>query len=1014
MKKLSTLFGLMFLVISFAYSQRTITGTITDGNDPLIGATVKVQGESMGTITDIDGKFTLSVPDGTTEIVVSYTGFETQTVNIAGRSDIDVVLSEGILIDEVVVMGYYSAKREQLTGSAVQLEKEKIEQIPVSSVDRILQGKVAGLTFAGESGTPGASGNIRIRGISSITTGNEPLYVVDGVPVANYNYGTGASSTFTSLSSMNPNDIESVTVLKDASAIAAYGARGTNGVIVITTKSGKRGKTKFNLNSSYGVSNDAWDGPQVLTADQQVELLGDAIFNTYGESEGFTREEAIDFGRENLYNTNAEIYDWIDAGKPVHDWAKEITNVNAPRYDVNLSASGGGEQFDFYATLGYLDQEATVVGGAYKRYNAGLRLTYDVAERIKFSTNNTYSNGLQDALLEQSAYFSSPRAAKFFTSPANAPRLEDGTYNFGFNFNPLHVAENDIDNSIISRISTNNALTWDIPIEGLKFTTRYTIDQTSGDLKQYRNRIHGDGASVEGSAFRRWRRFTNSVFQNNLTYNWQLGGDHNFSFQAIQEYQQEHLHYLSAYAEGFSTDGLTNLDQAGSPQSTNSSFDDWYVASYTGLLNYNFGNRFVFNATLRREGNSRFDRENRWGNFYAVGAGWNIHEEAFIRDGSLGNVFHFLKLRGSLGTTGNSNIGLNRYQATLGYNADYGGQAAIYPANFGTKDLTWEKANNYEVGVDFGLMNRITGSFSYYLRQTYEMLLDDPLPLSSGFTSQTRNLGEMDNSGIEIELSADIVKTRDFTFTIGGNLGTNKNEVTGMPLLDEESGDLKTITGRFTRVEVGHTVNEWYIRKFAGVDPQTGLNTWYINGVDGETTDNYNDAEKGWQGTSALPTKTAGVFLDLKFKNVSLSASGYYAGGHQVYESWTRYTNGTDLWPLWFNGVTELMDRWQQPGDVTRISRFEFGTKPWRDFSKYLYDGDYFRVKDVTLGYDFNGAALQNMGIGNAKIFVRGTNLFTWVKDPNMKYDPEVPIHGFTELTTPPVKTILGGININF
>ncbi len=1009
-----SLFTLSFVLFSTTVlaQSRTVTGTVTDElGEPVIGATVRAEGiADVATITGVDGEFALDVPEGVENLIVSFVGMGTRTVPITGGNIAVSLAAESEFLDEVIVMGYYEAKREQLTGSAVQIGSGELEQLPVSSVDQALQGKVAGLTFSSESGTPGAVGNIRIRGISSINAGNEPLFVVDGVPISNYNYaGTGATSTFSGLSSLNTNDIESVTVLKDASAIAAYGARGTNGVIVITTKTGaKDGKTKFNFSSDYGISNDANDGPYVLTAAQQEELLGDAIFNTYGAQYGFSRGEALDFGRANLYNTNSEIYNWIDSGRPDINWSKAITNYDAPRYQANLSASGGGEKFDFYGTLGYNNQDATVIGGGYKRVNGGLRLGFDLSEAFRFETNNTVSNGIQDGLLEQSAYFASPRAAKFFTSPAIPIYNDDGTLNQNVFFNPVYIEKHNIKDNQLTRILTNNQLIWSTPIENLTFATRYAFDHAAADYKEYGNRIHGDDADVDGSAYRSWDKITGHTFQNSLDYFNTLGENHNYSIKLLQEYQKEDQHFLSAYAEGFAADNLTNLDNAGSPQSTNSSFYDSYNAAYMAMVNYDFKDKYILNTMYRREGNSRFDKETRWGDFWSVGAAWNIHEEGFLTT----DVIDFLKLRASVGLTGNAGIGLNTYQSKLGLDADYDGGAAIYPSTFGSAGLGWEKAMNYEGGVDFGLFDRVEGALSYYQRRTFDMLLNDPLSRTTGFASQLVNIGKMRNSGIELELDVDAVKTDDFLFSIGGHLATNENEVTFMPL--DPLGEKKTITGRFTKVEEGHTVYEWFIRKFAGVDPDTGVNTWYINGVDGETTTDYSAAKKAYQGESALPTLTAGINTNIEYKGFSLQANGAYAGGHKVYESWTRYTNGTDLWPIWFNGVSELMDRWQKPGDITRISKFEFRTKPWRDFDKYLYDGDYFRLKNVTLGYNFPTDFLGNVGINDVKIFIRGTNMWTVVKDDRMKYDPEVAINGFTSLTTPPVKTFLGGINLNF
>lgn len=1012
-RQFTLLFSLLFVsLITFGQS-RVVTGNVTDENgDAAIAATVKVTGSETGTVTDLNGDFSLEVPENAESVTISYIGMQTQVVPIT-EGDLDVVMVAGDnFLDEVVVMGYYETNREQLTGSAVQVSSEDIEQVPVTSVDQALQGKVAGLTFSGESGTPGATGAIRIRGISSITAGNEPLFVIDGVPMTNNNYGGGTGSvsndgqsSFTALASINQNDIESITVLKDASAIAAYGARGSNGVIVITTKKGSTGKTSFNFMSSYGVSNDATEGPQILTADQQLELQKDAIFNTFGEAYGFTKDQALEFGANNNL-----LYFGPD-GYTNTDWADVITNEDAPLYEANLSASGGDEISNFYANFGYLNRDATVIGAEYERLTGALRYTRDVTENVTFNTNNTLSYGKQDGGLEQSAYFSSPRAAKYFTPSYEPVFNEEGNYNFNASYNPVWVQENDIHDNKLTRIMSNNSINWNTPIAGLDFTSRYSIDYSLNDYKNFGNRTHGDYQDVNGGSFRRNSSYRNKVFQNTLNYIFDLDGSHNFGINVIQEYQSQKTDNLSAYAEGFAADGLTNLDQAGSPQNTNSSFSDWYIASYTGVVNYDFNDKYVLNGSFRREGNSRFNADRRWGNFWALGAAWNIHQEEFMET----DMIDFLKLRGSFGKTGNANVGLNQFQATLGYDADYDGAAAVYPAVFGNDELGWENANNYEAGLDFGLFNRLNGSFSWYQRDTYDMLLNVPLSLTQGFTSQTRNVGDMTNQGIELELNVDAVQTEDFQFSIGGNLATNDNEVT--TLAKDALGEEINITTTKQRVETGHHVYEWYLPTWAGVDPQTGLDTWYVEGMDGETTSTFANAQRSFQGASFLPTLTAGINANINYKGFSIAANGYYAGGHKVYEEWHRYTNGTDLYPILYNGVSSLMDRWQEPGDITRISKIEYTGKPWQRHSKFLFDGDYFRLKNLTFGYDLPSDFLSGLGIQNAQIFLRGTNIYTKVKDENLVYDPEIQISGdpgSTELTNPVPKSFIGGVNIKF
>lgn len=1015
MKKLSLLLFALLLFSGAMLAQRSVSGTITDESGiPLIGANVIVKGTTTGTITDFDGTYSVTMPDDIDVLVISYAGYTTKEVDTEGQTIVNVTLAEGLQLDEIVVTGYGTKKKSEITGSTVNLGADRIESMPVATIDQVFQGQVPGLVFNSDSGTPGSTTDIRIRGVSSITAGNEPLFVIDGVPVINDNISsTSAGSSLSMLSSLNANNIESITVLKDASSTAQYGARGANGVIVITTKSGTKGKTKFDFSATYGVSNDATPGPTVLTAAEREELFYESVYNTFGETYGLENVEAAgEFARANT-SYGAAYQRWIDAGRPEADWAEAITNKNAPMSQYNLSASGGTEDYTFFASGGYYGQEATVIGSDFERLNGQLNFSKSLTPNIRFNTNNTASYTYQDGLLENSAYFSSPRTAKFFMSPLDQPYDADGNLNTNLGLpNPLYIAQNNIDDSKFTRILTNNSITWDTPIPNLSYTGRANIDYQVYNYKNYWNPIEGDGEGSNGYA---WQTYTNNrtlVIQNLVNYYLSLGTNHGIDLTALQEWQNNDRYYLSADGESFSDVGLTNLSSAGNPTSAFSTFTDWAIASYMASAKYSgFQGKYILDATFRREGNSRFSRDYRWGNFWSVGAAWNLHRESFLQNS---RVISDLKLRFAYGISGNGSIGLNQYQALLNFDSDYNGEGASYPGSFGNEFLTWETNHSLDLGTDFGLFNnRINGSFSYYRRESKDLLLDVPLSLTTGFSDQTRNIGRMENKGIELELDFALVRSNDFNLTIGGNIATANNQV--LELAKDLNGEEITITNVYQRVETGQPVYGWYMPTWAGVNPETGNEEWYINGVDGETTSNFNQAERVFQGGSAIPKLTSGMNFHVDYKGVFIDATGYYATGHKVYEAWHRYTQGTDLYPTaLYQGLNTILDRWQQPGDETRFGKIEYTGRPWQRHSKFLYDGTYFRLKFVTVGYDFDPGLLNNVGISNLRLFARGTNLFTWVKDPYLLYDPEVDAGGETSLTTPPVKSMIVGLNIKF
>jgi TonB-linked SusC/RagA family outer membrane protein len=901
-----------------------------------------------------------------------------------------------------------------MTGSAVQVKSDEISQFPVTSPDQVLQGKVAGLYMGTTSGIPGSTQNITIRGRSSITAANAPLYVIDGVPVNNSGLQQStARSTFSPLANINPENIESITVLKDPSSTAPYGARGTNGVIVITTKKGKAGETTSTIATTYGIQNDAIEGPVMLTAAEREMLFYESLYNTFGESEGFTLDQAGQFYQNNVRRFRSDYLDWNERGRKETRWADYITNSNAPIQTLDFSTSGGNEKTTHFLSVGYLKQEATVIGSEFDRFSGSLNLGTTILPGLKINTTNSFSHAKQGAVLEQSAYFASARAVKFFAPPTSGPFNEDGSYNFnidGGNYNPLWLAKEDIADGLASRFTTNNTLSWTTPIPNVIFKSTFGADLQLYRLKTFSNRVHGGSVEEKGTAFVAQINRTNYTFQNSLNYTAALN-DHNFNVTLLQEFQKNRTFLTDASGENFAADGLTNLDSAGKPTGAGSSFSDWGVASYLALFNYNLNSKYLLNSSFRREGSSRFPTDSRWGNFWSVGVGWNAHNEAFMDNVGFVNS---MRLRSSFGRTGNAGIGLNTYQSSLSFSTDYGGEAAIFPSSFGNPNLRWEVADSYEVGVDFGLFdNRLSGAINYYYRETKDMLQEVPLSRTTGFEDQNQNIGRMYNKGLEFEFSSTLVDNGDLTIGLNGNISTNKNRV--LELAKDGNGDEINITTATRQVKTGHTVYEWYMVSYAGVNPDNGNRWYYTDETKTEKTENFSHAQRVFQGSGAIPTLTAGLALNLNYKGFFLNAQANYTGGHKLFEEWTRYTNGPNRWSLQFyNGINKLLNRWQKPGDITNVPKVTYSAPPWRRHSQFLYDGDFIRLRDVTFGYNFNQNIVEQLSLDQLRIFVRGVNLYTWVKDKGLVYDPEVGRSGFIDMSNPPTQNLIFGINLKF
>lgn len=1016
--------GILTLLLAFVVQvslaqEKKISGTVSDESGPLPGVTVFLKGTVQGTETDFNGKYTIKAETGSI-LSFSFVGMKTVEKTVGGGSTINVTLESANVLEEVVVTGYKQESRGEITGAVSKVDSELLKTVVTPSVEQALQGNVAGLNVVASSGTPGATANIRVRGISSINADNNPLYVVDGVPIVNDNLAVHAQySTMSPLAAINSDNIESVTILKDASSTAQYGARGANGVVVITTKSGKAGKTNFSLETLWGVVNDAVEGPTFLTNAQRLELASEAFSNVY--SKNFpTKADA----EKHILAKIPLFKAWNENGRPESNWKDVLRNKDAVTHQVNFSASGGGDRHNFYVGLGYNKQEGTVINTDFERLSGNVNFSRDLTKKLRFSTTNLASNSVQNGFLEGSAYFESPRAASFFINPLRMPYNKDGSFaKIGGSLpNPLIISRDNLYRNIFTRILSNNSLVWDIG-HGFSAGTNLGIDYQIYHFRNFSNRNYGYGADTGGEVYQSHRNNVTYTTQNYIDYNLNLNEDSKIDFKLLQEYQFNKSYFLDAEGRGIAGDELVNLNTTAKPISVGSSFRDWYIAGYLAMAKYSFKSKYIIDLSVRREGNSRFGKDNRWGNFFAVGAAWNIHRESFLENTVVSN----LKLRASYGLSGNANILTNQYAPLIYYTRAYGGRAAASLGTYGNEDLTWEKSQNVEAALEFGFLNnRISGSLGYFQRKSYDLLLRVPLSRTTGFTSQYMNLGALTNSGLEADFKFKIIATKDFKFDLGGNVGTLKNKVT--ELAKDPNGKERTVTTAISKIETGHPVREYHMRTWAGVNPQTGVDEWYINGVDGEKTPDFNKAKRVYQGANAVPTLTAGLNLNLEYKGVFLSASGFYSGGNKIYEGWHRYLNApTSNAVLGFNGFNTILDRWQKPGDNTRYPKMILGDNGWQRHSKYLYDGDFMRLRSATLGYNLPAEAIKNTGFSGVRMYLTGNNLLTWVKDKNLLYDPEVLYDeivvgsssgaqrpGETGLGAPPTKSISLGLTVKF
>ncbi|MGS4345478.1 SusC/RagA family TonB-linked outer membrane protein [Myroides odoratus] len=1012
-----TLVLFMALFVQFSFAQeKTLKGVVTEDGFPLPGATVVIKGTTMGTQTDLDGNYSIKVKEG--EVVsFSFIGLKDVTYKVGAANTYNVTMTAvEDMLEEVVVLAYGQVKtKNQVTGNAVAIKGDAVAATPMASADQALQGRVAGLQMSASSGSPGAKQNIRIRGRNSMTATNEPLYVIDGIPMYDGDFSGGNSDTdspSTSLSllaTINPADIESMTVLKDAGATAVYGARGTNGVILITTKRGKTGETKFSFGTRVGFQRNAVKGPRLLSSNEKEEIFLDGVYNTFGTRKegGFAREETAAFALAN-FSKSGNYGNWIAAGRPDNDWGDYVKNQDAPLTSINFSATGGSERHNFYASLSHDKIESTVIGSDFRRIGASLSFMQKINDKIEFNTSIKVTNTKQNGISEGGAYFSNPNYIKLVMNPWNPLYNEDGSYylpNSGYH-NVVYTTKYNETLNDVTRVINSNSISYAIT-DNLKFTSSMAIDYTLADFSDYRNPIHGDGKNYDGTAAKAVRSNFNYVAQNGLDYKFYIGDDHQFNTKVLVEYQKSKRRFLEGSGQ-IILEGFNSLAAAAANKDAAYEFLDDANLGYVGIINYNYQNRFLVDLTGRREGSSKFT--DRIGYFYSVGGAWNMHLENWMANQSTISTMRF---RGSYGTNGNSQINPNQYvrRADIG---SYDGEATLVPVQIGGP-IGWEKQEKMDFGFMLGLFeDRLSLGATYFESKTSDLLYKKSLSRMSGFESQMMNMGAMNNRGVELEFNVDIIRSKDFNLSVGANFGTVRNRITEMPVIDGvEMADYKSYTADVK----GHAVAEWYMPTWAGVDAQTGQPMWYDE--NNQKTSIYKDAESRFQGASALPKFTGGANLHVDYKGFYLDGMFTFAGGHKVYEQYSFKTAGTTSALVSSNASSQMLDRWQKPGDITDVPIVEYTATGGNEYftspsTRFLHDGDYIRLRNVALGYNFDSAFTRTLNLDGVTLSVIGTNLWTWVKDSGLKYDPEVDATGYVSVATPPVKSIVFSVNVKF
>jgi TonB-linked SusC/RagA family outer membrane protein len=997
---------------SEAFQQQVeISGTVTDAEtgDPLPGVNIVVQGTTTGATTDMDGNYSIEAPADAT-LVYSFVGYQQQSLRVRGRQEIDVALRQSVTeLEEVVAIGYGTAKKSDLTGSVSSIRSEDLEEAAsMTSIDQGLGGKIAGVKVTQTSGRPGSAVSIRIRGSGSLQGGNEPLYVIDGVPM--YSEGFGPGNKLSALSTLNPQDIESMEILKDASATAIYGTRASNGVVLITTKGGEAGRDEVTVNASYGTSRITRK-IDVMEALEYAELTNKAYTND---------------GMDPYYDEArmAEIRE-LDPGT---DWQDELYRI-APTQNYNVRFSGGDEKTTYSVSGNFLNEEGIAINTGFKRYSGRANLTRNISEKFTVSTHMNVTK-IFSTLMNEGGVHNSPAAGALVMSPIMPVYTdkEKGEYTMknvpGRNIhNPVATLQEETREYETTRLFGDlNAEYKIIPELTAKVKLGYDLSSGRRDLFTPSNiyaGINGASGSINSNKTNNW------LNENTLTYDKEINENHSLTALGGFTMQKNVWEYVSASSEQFPTDNLREnaLNMATVYTSPNSNRTEWTLMSYLGRIKYNMMDKYLVTLNARIDGSSRFGEKNKWGYFPSGAFAWRLSQEDFINNL---DVFDNLKLRMSYGITGNQEIGLYNSLSTMGtQNYTFGDRlvTGIVPNKMPNPDLKWEKSKQLDIGLDMGFYNnRLRITADYFDKTTTDLIYNVGIPYTSGFSNTLQNIGELSNKGVDLQIEGDIF-TGEFRWTANFNISSYKNKVEN--LAGEKwrwVGTNMMHSGPTHRLEVGESVAYFYGYKWDGVyqnenelhesSPTNYVGGWKYRDLNG---DGVIDPDDRTRIGNPHPDFYGGFTNRFSYKGVSLSVNTQFRYGNDILNfnnlNLTMPTGGVNVYEA-FNNY------WDGEGSTNKYCKPS--TRRSQMFSsRMLEDGSFFKIKNIRLAYSFPNLTANNQFISGLNVYLNLSNYITFTDYRG--YDPDVSYQGITNLAVgedfsqfPRTKQITAGIELQF
>ena len=990
----------LFTQLTFAQESK-MSGKVTDmGGLPIPGANITVKGTTNSTQTDFDGNFSITTKKGQI-LTVSFIGMK--TVEVAASSSMLIKLNESSNdLETVFVVGFGTQSKKKLTDNIARVTAKDMENVPVSTFQNAMVGKLAGVQITQINGKVEGGVKLRVRGVSSISSSQEPLYVIDGMPLINDNE-SGSAAPINPLISLNPNDIESVEILKDASSAAIYGARGTNGVVLITTKQGKAGKTKVSLNTSAGWS-EATHKMSWLNAAEYAELYTEASAYRYGAADLWLTEPG------GVFDGYANGKDWR-TGQVDTDW-QNLALVKGSTQEHSFSISGGDSKTVFFLSGGYNNTEGIVRGNKMDRYSYRGNLDHKVSDKFRVGLNTSLSKTNIKRIGSDNS-FTTPLQAVAQTPLAPA-YLDDGVtpnndttlyYNF------LMQQFNGNWDANIFKTLMNTYFEYKF-IPELSFRTEIGYDNNNQTEEYFAGSLT-ESASTNGYADANAVQSDKYSINNYFNYNKTFKEDYKLDLVAGMSFEESSRKRQYVAGTGFPSDDLQTVESASEITAGSSSRTKYNFLSYFGRATISIMDKYLIKGSMRYDGSSRFGASNRYGIFPAASVGWIMSQEDFLKDSEFINL---LKLRGSVGVTGNAGIG-NFASLGLFNGASYNKQSAINPSQLVNQDLKWEKTNQVDVGIDFGFLNnRVTGEVDYYVKKTNDLLLNEPLPGTSGWSSLTRNVGSLTNKGFEFVLNTTNVKNSNFSWKSSFNLATLNNKVTALP-----GGDI--VAGQ-NIVRVGETISSFYVVQYAGVDPANGNALFFKNtllpdgSLDKTTTKTYTDAQRIIAG-SPYPNFTAGLTNTVTYKNFDLSFTFQGEWGASIYNEAGKFQSSNARYKD--NQTKDQMNRWQNPGDITNVPQARWGRSNGEQSStRYLEKSDFVRLRNLAIGYTLPKTLTQKVSVDRLRVYLTGVNLLTFTNykgyDPESTYDNYGDSNiqkGIAFYSAPPAKTIIVGLNID-